>query len=528
MDFRLFSGSMKNGVLTPRYCISGTFAVLLAIILPDLVPAMTLPNAASNDHRPDRVLVKFRDATNFEGRSLVSGAKIRHHYTALGGLHVLQLPPGLKVEEALATLRSNRTVEYAEPDYVLSAARVPNEPRYADGSLYHLYNWGQLGGTVDCDIDAAEGWDLAWDATPIVVSVLDTGTRVTHEDFAGNLWVNADEVPGNGIDDDSNGYVDDVHGINARDGNGDLTDTFGHGTHVAGILGARGDNGIGVVGTAWRIQIMTCKFLDSQLQGSVSDALECIEYSRANGAKIINASWGGTTTNVFGSQALYDAIASLRSQGIIFVAAAGNFSLNNDASPRFYPASFDLDNIISVAATTRDDDMAHFSDYGLNSVDLGAPGYIILSTWADHDSSYALDDGTSMAAPQVAAACALAWTLAPNSTYQQIIERVLNGTDPIPALAGKCRTGGRLNLFKVLGQASPPPGTQPVLSVRGMETGQFHYRISGEPNSQFELQASANLQTWTPVLTNTIPPQGYLDLFDFTAMQAKYYRARLH
>lgn len=507
-------------------------AVLLALWLGSAENAVALIRPPSTNYfRTDRIVVRFKDPANAAAHAAVErlvGGQMHRQYPRLGNVSVLRLPPGRPVGEALVALRTAEVVEYAEPDYFVSAARVPNETRYFDGSLYHLYNWGQLGGTVDCDIDAAEAWDLAYDASQVIVSVLDTGTRVTHEDLAANLWVNPGEIPGNAVDDDANGYVDDVHGINARDGNGDLTDPFGHGTHVAGILGAVGNNGIGVVGTAWRARIMTCKFLDNQLQGSISDALECIEYSRANGAKIINASWGGTTTNVWGSQALYDAINSLRQYGIIFVAAAGNFALNNDASPRFYPASFDLDNIISVAATTRDDDIAHFSDYGLNSVDLGAPGYVILSTWADHDSSYALDDGTSMSAPQVAAACALAWTLSPASSYHQIIQRVLNGTDPIASLAGKCRTGGRLNLFKVMNDpAPPPPGGQPVLTAGWLEAGRFYFRATGTPNSPFELQTSLDLKTWSAEQTLQFPENGQIEFWDYTDKNAKFYRLML-
>ncbi|MGN6555925.1 MAG: S8 family peptidase, partial [Verrucomicrobiota bacterium] len=450
---------------------------------------------------------------------------IRRRYSAIGNLQVVQLPAGRSVAQALQTYRNSGLVEYAEPDYLVYAARTPNETWYFDGSQWALYNWGQLGGTVDCDIDAAEAWDLAYDASSILVSVIDSGARVTHEDLAANLWTNPGEIPGNGIDDDADGYIDDVHGINAIAGSGDVTDEFGHGSHVAGILGAVGDNGVGMVGTAWKARMMICKFLDPQLQGSISDAIECIDYSRIHGAKIVNASWGGATSSAFSSSALRDAIDSLRQAGIIFVAAAGNFTLDNDdSSNAFFPASFDLDNIISVAATTRDDDLAHFSDYGLNTVDLGAPGYIVLSSWSGSDSDYRTDDGTSMSAPHVTAACALAWTLAPGSTYQQIIQRVLAGVDPAPALFGKCRTGGRLNLYKVLHPSSPLP---PVLTVSRLESGTFYFGVSGEPNSWFELQTSSDLKIWGAGQTFQLPAAGRLDFYDDGGLDAKFYRAML-
>jgi subtilisin family serine protease len=489
--------------------------------------ATLLPPSDPGAFRTDRILVKFKSGVSPAAlANLHQGhrSSVRRSYPQIGNLQVVQLPTNRSVAAALRAYRDSGLVEYAEPDYLLSGARVPNETAYFDGSQWALYNWGQLGGTTDCDIDAAEGWELAYDASSILVSVVDSGIRVTHQDLAANLWTNPGEIAGNGLDDDGNGYIDDVNGINAINGSGNIVDEFGHGTHVAGILGAVGNNGVGIVGTAWRIQMMGCKFLDPQLQGSVSDAVECIDYSRIKGARIVNASWGGNTASSFSSIALYDAINSLRQAGIIFVAAAGNFTLDNDSSNAFYPATFNLDNIISVAATTRDDDLAHFSDYGLNSVDLGAPGYVVLSCWSGNDSDYRTDDGTSMSAPHVAAACALAWTRFPNDSYQQIIQRVLAGTDPIPALAGKCRTGGRLNLYKVLNA----PGvniTRPLLVAQGVENGQFLFRVSGTANTSFELQTSTDLKIWNPGQTFQIPAQGHLDFGENASGSAKFYRA---
>ncbi|MBC8094886.1 MAG: S8 family serine peptidase [Akkermansiaceae bacterium] len=488
--------------------------------------AVLLPPETTPKFRSDRVLIKPKSsASEFALGTLHRSerASLRRKYPQMGNLQVIHLPPGESVTNALRRYRASGLVEYAEPDYILQAARVPNETSYPDGSQWALFNWGQLGGTIDCDIDAAEGWDFAYDASSVIVSVLDSGVRVTHEDLAANLWTNPGEIPGNGVDDDANGYIDDVHGINAVNGSGDLTDEFGHGTHVAGIYGAIGDNGIGMVGTAWRAKMINCKFLDLSLQGSVSDAVECINYSRLNGAKIVNASWGGKSPTTYSSIALYDAINSLRQAGIIFVAAAGNFAVDNDGPEAFYPASFDLDNIISVAATTRDDDLAHFSDYGLNSVDLGAPGYIVYSAWSGSDSDYRTDDGTSMSAPHVAAACALAWTLSPTSSYQQIIQIVLAGVDPIPALAGKCRTGGRLNLYKVLSAAAGNI-LRLQLTMRGLNTGQFEFRVSGPPNTSFQLQSSTNLIHWVPGATFQIPVAGYLDLTAAADASAKFFR----
>jgi subtilisin family serine protease len=245
-------------------------------------------------------------------------------------------------------------VEYAQFDFIYHAFITPNDPLFTN--QWALNNTGQPGGTPDADIDAPEGWDIQSQAPNIVVAVTDTGARLTHEDLKENLWVNSGEIPGNGIDDDGNGYKDDVHGINAITESGDPSDDAGHGTHVAGIIGARGNNGKGVSGVAWQLKLMILKCLNSEGDGDDADALECLEYAKNNGAQIVNASWGDS----FYSQALRDKIALLRRSGIIFVVAAGNDALDNDRALT-YPACYDLDNIVSVAATTKTNTLAYFS-----------------------------------------------------------------------------------------------------------------------------------------------------------------------
>ena len=308
--------------------------------------------------------------------------------------------------------------------------------------------------------------------------------RYTHEDLADNMWVNPDEIPGNGLDDDGDGYVDDVHGINVIANTGDPNDDHGHGTHVSGTVGGVGNNSVGVVGVAWKVQIMACKFLDASGSGFISDAVKCIDYARSKGAKVINASWGSTS---FTSQALHDAIDNLRQAGIIFVAAAGNSAQDNGVNP-IYPASYDLDNIISVAATTRNDDLAVFSNYGATTVDLGAPGDPIFSCWNGSDSDYRYFQGTSMAAPHVTGTCALLMAHYPNDNYQQIINRILSNVDPLPSLEGKCVSGGRLNLQKALSGNSPPPqmasvsvvATDADASEQGPDPGEFTFTRTGD------------------------------------------------
>ncbi|HEY4174554.1 MAG TPA: S8 family peptidase, partial [Rhodopila sp.] len=365
--------------------------------------------------------------------------------------------------------RKSGLVRYAEPDYYVRALdTTPDDFRYWDGSQWNLHNTGQLGGTPGADIHAPHAWDTQHSAAGVIVAILDTGVRYTHEDLAANMWINPGETgtdaqgldkAGNGVDDDGDGYVDDVHGINTLTGSGDPGDDYGHGTHVNGIIGAVGNNAVGITGVAWGIQLMNCKFIDPNGQGSLSDAITCMEYAREKGARIINASWGGYA---FTSTALRDAINSLRDAGIIFVAACGNDNNDNDANSLF-PASYEFDNILAVAATDRTDAKAGFSNFGGTTVHLGAPGSPVFSCWNGSDSDYRYLQGTSMAAPHVAAACALIWAHYPDLNHHDVISRILNGVDPLPGLAGVTVSGGRLNLANAL--APLPPVTPPQETV---------------------------------------------------------------
>src|SRR6266480_2134118 len=427
------------------------------------------------DFRQDRILVKPKSG-------ILSGLGQLH---ALAGVQVLPVHPHARLSVLVAFYRRSVQVEYVEPDYQVQALLAPNDFRYGDGSLWDLHNTGLYGGTAGADIHAQDAWDIQNSAGNIIVAVIDTGVRYTHEDLADNMWVNPGEIPGNGVDDDGDGYVDDVHGINVINHTGDPNDDYGHGTHVSGMIGAVGDNTVGIVGVCWKVQIMACKFLDSTGNGFISDAIKCMDYARSKGAKVINASWGSTS---FTSQSLHDAIDSLRQAGIIFVAAAGNSSQDNGVNP-IYPASYDLDNIISVAATTRTDDLAFWSNYGATTVDLGAPGSPIFSCWKDADDAYRYFEGTSMAAPHVTGACALLMAHYPSDNYRQIINRIVSNVDPLPALVGKCVSGGRLNLLKALGGSlSQGPtvrvvATDPNASEQGPDSGTFTISRTGNTSA---------------------------------------------
>jgi subtilisin family serine protease len=429
---------------------------LFALLVGEICAQMLMGQAVAQTYRQDRILIK-PSVANIDALHTQLGTRVLRRYPQIGNIQVVQLPAGTTVPQAIAQFQNSGQVAYAEPDYIVHAVVTnPNDPKFADGTLWGLRNTGQNGGTADADIDAPEGWDHLTTANSVIVAVTDSGVRYTHQDLAANIWTNPGEIAGNGIDDDGDGYVDDVYGINAITGSGDLSDDFGHGTHVSGIIGAVGNNGTGVVGVAWGVKIMALKFLDSSGNGSASDGIECISYATSKRANIINASWGASTDL---GQGLREAIAAARNQGILFVAAAGNtlqIGGDNDSSP-FYPASYDLDNIISVAATTRTDARASYSHWGLVSVHVGAPGGEpspisdgIYSTWNTSDSAYQYEAGTSMATPHVVGTLALMKAYDPADAYVQLKNRLLSSTDPIASLAGRCQTGGRLNLNAAL------------------------------------------------------------------------------
>jgi subtilisin family serine protease len=359
-------------------------------------------------------------------------------------LNVVDLPSDTTVQEGIEDYEDSTDVEYAEPDFIFEPTATPDDTFYEE-YMYGLNNTGQTGGTPDADINAPEAWDVTTGGPDTLVAVIDEGVDVDHPDIDDNLWVNEDEIPGNGIDDDNNGYVDDVNGWDfANDDNTvyDPDPVTGegdeHGTHVAGTIAAEGDNGRGVTGVNWQADLMVLKFLGTN-GGFTSDAVEAINYAVDNGAPI----WGGGGE----SQALQEAIAGAGSEGHLFVAAAGNADNDNDATP-FYPASYTNSNIISVAATDDDDNLASFSNYGEESVDLGAPGVGIASTVP---GGYARYNGTSMASPHVAGIAGLLKSAEPGLGGVQLKDRILGSAEATPALQGNTVTGARANAAGALG-----------------------------------------------------------------------------
>ena len=414
----------------------------------------------------DSIIVKYKSNATKEmrkqARSLVKAKitdlnkdELDDSYTSLlsGRLAKFKVS-GMSTKDAIALLKSHQAIEYVEPDYQVSIARTPDDPRFDE--LWGLNNDGQTGGTADADIDAVEAWDISTGSRDVVVGVIDTGIDYSHSDLASNMWVNSSEIPGDGIDNDGNGFIDDVHGINAITDSGDPMDDEGHGTHVSGTIGASGGNGIGVVGVNHEVSLVGCKFLDAAGSGSTSDAIKCIDYmvSLKNSGvnlRVLNNSWGGGGY----SQALADAIASSEAADLLFVAAAGNDTIDNDVNPH-YPSNYENASVLSVASTDQTDGISWFSHYGLTSVDMGAPGSAILSTTPGE--SYASYSGTSMATPHVAGAAALVLSINPELSTQELKDLLMNSGDANAALQGVTVAGTRLNVNQALIDADPTPG----------------------------------------------------------------------
>ena len=400
----------------------------------------------------DHILVKLgAGATEDDLRALNrrTGATLRKALHTPGLYLVAFGPPDLDLvpRQVEAYRAATAVIAYAEPDHVGFANAVfPNDPRFAE--CFGLHNTGQTGGIPDADIDAPEAWDLATGDRAVVVGVIDTGIDYTHEDIAANMWVHPGEVPGNGIDDDGNGFVDDIHGWDFANDDNDPYDDGDHGTHVSGTIAAVGDNGIGVAGVSWSAQLMALKWILGSGSGVNSDAVDCVNYATMMRQRGINLRLTNNSWRFFSySQSLLDALTAAEAADLLFVASAGNDSEDSDLEPH-YPSSYALDSVLSVASTTDRDELSGFSNYGALSVDLAAPGSSILSSIPG--DRYALFSGTSMASPHVSGAAALLWSVAPNATFRDIRAALLEGVDPIPAMTGRAVTGGRLNARRSL------------------------------------------------------------------------------
>ena len=358
--------------------------------------------------------------------------------------------------------QARRRQGIAGPESLESRLALTVDPSLA--AQWALDNVGQAGGRIDADIDAVEAWQVTTGSRNVVVAIVDSGIDFNHPDLAANIWTNPREIAGNGRDDDGNGYVDDVHGWDFVDNDNLPQDGFWHGTHVAGIIGAVGNNGIGVSGVSQQVSILPLRFQNNSGLGYTGAAVSALNYVtqlKLAGVPIVatNISWGGGTST---SLSLQTALQAQANAGITVVVASGNNGGDNDAVPR-YPSSYAFSNIIAVAGSDTSDNLLGFSNYGATSVDLAAPGAGILSTVPG--GGYAAISGTSMAAPHVTGPVALLASVRPNASVAQIRSAILGSVDAVPALAGKVATGGRLNAFAALGRitaAVPAPGTPPA------------------------------------------------------------------
>jgi subtilisin family serine protease len=399
---------------------------------------------------PQELLIKVRD----DATQAQVGRMLQEHQLTLikpfAGIAVYQcrFPAQFSTSEAILACAADTLVEYVEPNYTVHMDRTPNDPNF--GRQYGLHNRGQDGGKSDADIDAPEAWDIQTGGRNVLVGIVDTGIEYDHEDLRANIWNNPGETGGgkesNRIDDDNNGYVDDWRGWDFKGNDNDPRDDNGHGTHVAGITAAVGNNGTGVSGVAWRASLVGLKFLGSDGSGTTADAVEAIIYAANNEITLLNNSWGSTEL----SRTLEDAIKYASDRSVLFMAAAGNDNSNNDTSPH-YPSNHDVENVISVAASTNRDDLASFTNFGERTVDLAAPGNNIFSTY--RFGRYQTLSGTSMATPFVTGAAALVKSEFPNISLLHWKLRLLGGVDHPSDWRDRVLSDGRLNAAKTLSRS---------------------------------------------------------------------------
>ncbi|HQZ82812.1 MAG TPA: S8 family serine peptidase [Pyrinomonadaceae bacterium] len=429
---------------------------------------------------PPEVLVRFKKGTTLEQIREIAfknNDRVDDEIEAVNGLVVIDDLDDADAEAVAKQYSALSNVEYAEANITITLdepiqkdaprdlvyrdaqPNQPNDPNFAE--QWALNNLGQNGGTERADIDALKAWQVSKGSPDVVVAVLDSGVDYRHADLADNIWTRPDNVPR--YYDDELGSIEDTHGFDGTliDGGpaafekgmgtlqSDPMDDNGHGTHCAGIIGAVGNNGIGVAGVNWNVKIMPLKFLGRGGTGSTEKAIEAINYAidrkkAGVNIRVISASWGSTTN----SRALKDTIKAAGDAGILFVAAAGNDGSNTDTWPH-YPSSYKLPNLISVAAVDRNDALTSFSNFGVKTVDLAAPGKDILSTWLGDD--YREISGTSMATPFVSGVAALLISQSPNISVKELRKKLLDSVDKRDDLKGKVATGGTLCAANALG-----------------------------------------------------------------------------
>jgi len=421
----------------------------------------------SGDFVPGEVLVQYGTGASEARRAAVRSAHGAQKLAHLGELNVdhLRISPGADPRAVAEALRRDPDVIEAQPNYIrrIAPAAPPNDPLWLDGTL-----WG-----ID-RIQAQAVWNnFGLGTTTVVVADIDTGVQYTHPDLAANMWQNPGEIPGNGLDDDGNGYVDDVYGIDAVNHDSDPWDDHGHGTHTAGTIGAVGDNAIGVVGVSRNVKILACKMISASGSGTDAEAATCFDYvvamkNRGVNLRVTSNSWGSLRNGAI-SSVLQNAVDAAGNAGILNVMAAGNNGYNIEAIP-FDPASFTSPSIIAVAAADQSDNRASFSNYGATSVDIAAPGVYIASTYLN--GTYVFNTGTSMATPHVAGAAALVLAHAPGLAVGDLKAALMTNVDPLPQWGGVVASGGRLNAFRALSALNS--GSKPTVTLTAPTTGAIY------------------------------------------------------
>ncbi|MFN3478766.1 MAG: S8 family serine peptidase [Thermodesulfovibrionales bacterium] len=450
------------------------------------------------------IIVKFKRDHRSSAQAIhrVMGSTILKRFSMLPEIEVVKLPEGLSIRDGIIKYMSDPSVEYAEPNYIRRINRIPNDTYF--NQQWALLNTGQFNGTPGSDIKATDAWDINAGTNSVVIAVIDTGMDYNHPDLIKNRWVNEAEIPDNGLDDDGNGKIDDRYGWDfttcakfdsvtgrcsiPKSQDRDPMDDNGHGTHVSGIIGASGNNGTGISGVMWDVRIMPLKILNADGEGSIADEIAALDYivmmkNRGVDIKAINASFGGSVY----SSAEYDAISKVNNAGIIFVTAAGNggddgIGDNNDIAPS-YPGNYNLPNIIAVAATDQNDNLAPFSNYGLNNVHVAAPGVHILSIVPGGLYYYS---GTSMATPHVTGLVGLLYSEYPLFSPSQIKSTIMRYVDILPSLSGKIKSGGRINAYKALSSLLSPSGLRANNISSNSISLQWTDRATGEDGYKLE------------------------------------------
>jgi thermitase len=435
--------------------------------------------AGEAPHVQGEIVVKFKAGKGKNFLSQKSTSKLgilakREVALSYGSLSVLKVANDKSMTSVLASLNNNPDVEFAEPNYTYSVnpikenaaltkklqrspftdftASTPDDTDF--GKLWGLRNTGSnepkgtTAGIEGADVNALKAWDITKGSRAVKIAVIDTGVDYNHPDLKSNMWVNTKEIPGNGIDDDKNGFIDDVYGYDFANNDSNPMDGNGHGTHCSGTIGAVHNNRIGVSGVMGDVSIMAIKFLGDDGSGSLEAAIKAIDYATMMDVDLMSNSWGGGGR----SEALLEAIKRASDKGIIFSAAAGNSSSNNDTSPS-YPASYDVPNMVSVAALTAQNTLASFSSYGRNSVHIAAPGHNILSSVPG--GKYDVYSGTSMATPHVSGVLGLLIAKEGRMPHEMMRERLTMTGVPVGALRGKTQTASRIDAYNLLTDTRP-------------------------------------------------------------------------